>query len=104
MILSASTMDDSGEVVTLDRAADHDLERRVRIYLGSRFHPALSRLGVSVHRGCVSLTGTVHSYYERQLAVSTCKRVAGVHAVLDDVVVAADQQPTRTSATFLASA
>lgn len=104
MIRSASSVDEIAETLSLDRAADYDLERRVRIYLSSRFHPALSRLSVAVQRGCVTLTGTVHSYYERQLAVSTCKRVAGVHAVVDDIVVPADSQSQRTSSAYLATA
>jgi len=96
MILKLSTVDDEAAAsAARERTADLDLERRVRIYLGSRFHPSLNRLRVAAHGGCVTLTGTVHSFYERQLAVSTCKRVAGVMSVVDEIIVADDHQAAR---------
>jgi osmotically-inducible protein OsmY len=68
---------------------DSDLERRVRTYLADRFHPSLQRLRVDVQKGTVTLTGQVHSFYEKQVAISACQRVAGVHHLVDAVNVAA---------------
>ena len=66
---------------------DLDLERRVRNYLADRFHPSLQRLHVGVAQGTVTLSGQVHSFYEKQVAISACQRVAGVHQLVDAVNV-----------------
>jgi len=48
-----------------------------------RFHPHLKQTSVQVqsHRGNVVLTGTVGSYYEKQLAQETLRGVAGITSI-----------------------
>jgi osmotically-inducible protein OsmY len=76
---------------------DCDLERRVRIFLGERHLPVLRRLEISVHNGTVVLSGRVRTFYERQVAVHSCRRVAGVREVVDRLRVV-DAMPAAASA------
>lgn len=101
MVLSTANTAEGSEEPRLDRSLDDDLERRVRIYLGARFHPALNRLCVSARGGCVALSGTVNSFYEKQLALSTCRRVAGVRNVVDRMQVVHDTHTSRKTASSL---
>lgn len=66
---------------------DEDLRRRISSFLGSRHFPAFRRLEVKVFAGAVTLRGQVSSYYEKQVALDTCRRVAGVLKTIDQVVV-----------------
>jgi len=66
---------------------DRDLERRVGIYLATRHVPALRRLDVAAENGTVTLRGQVRSFYEKQLGIHCCQRVAGVVHLVDDVQV-----------------
>jgi osmotically-inducible protein OsmY len=68
-------------------AVDEDLERRVRNYLHRRSHASLRRLHVVAEAGTVRLSGDVSSFYEKQLAISACQRVAGVRRLVDDLCV-----------------
>ena len=64
-----------------------DLEQRVRNFLEGRNIPGLRRLGVKAIAGQVTLFGRVRSFYEKQLALSCCQRVAGVIHVIDAIEV-----------------
>jgi hypothetical protein len=66
---------------------DEDLRRRISSYLGSRHFPAFRQLDVRVADGAVTLTGRVSSFYEKQVALDTCRRVAGVLSTIDQVQV-----------------
>lgn len=66
---------------------DEDLRRRISSFLGSRHFPAFRRLEVNVAAGAVTLRGQVGSYYEKQVALDTCRRVAGVLSTIDEVEV-----------------
>ena len=44
-------------------------------------------VGVSTNDHTVTLSGTVHSYASHMAAVRAAKRVKGVHAIADDIVV-----------------
>jgi len=68
---------------------DEDLRRRISSFLGSRHFPAFRRLEVSVLAGAVTVRGQVGSYYEKQVALDTCRRVAGVLCTIDQVEVEA---------------
>src|SRR5882672_10000171 len=46
-----------------------------------------SDIGVSVKDGVVTLTGFVHSYFEKDAAEKAAKRVYGVKAVANDLEV-----------------
>lgn len=69
------------------KAADLDLKRRVHSYLQGRQVPSLRDLQVQAQAGRVVLSGRVSSFYEKQLALNCCRRVAGVYELVDCVEV-----------------
>ncbi len=68
-------------------SADAELQRRVMAYLATRNFHSFRRLTVRAERGVVSLTGRLGSYYERQVAIQSARRVAGVTRILDHIAV-----------------
>jgi osmotically-inducible protein OsmY len=66
---------------------DQDLQRRVISFLAGRYLPSLRTLQVDVHEGTVTLRGRVASFYEKQVAIHSCQRVAGVRHLVDAVDV-----------------
>ena len=68
---------------------DRDLERRVINYLQGYKMPAIRGIDVQSDRGRVTLRGTVSSFYQRQLCIHCCLRVAGVIRLIDEIEVAA---------------
>jgi osmotically-inducible protein OsmY len=76
--------------------SDSEIERDVRDEL--KWNPNLHAedIAVSVKDGVVTLSGFTKSYTDRLEAEATAKRVAGVHAVANDIEVrlpAIDQRP-----------
>lgn len=71
---------------------DGELEQRVVSFLLGQSVPALRRIKVLVNNGVVTLKGRVQSYYERQLCLSCCQRVAGVRQLVDLIEVATARQ------------
>jgi osmotically-inducible protein OsmY len=76
--------------------SDSEIERDVRDEL--QWHPDLNAedIAVSVKDGVVTLAGFTPSYTDRLEAEAAAKRVAGVHAVANDIEVrlpAIDQRP-----------
>ena len=67
--------------------SDEDVRKRVSSLLNSRHFPVFRRLGVEVSQGSLTLSGQVHSYYEKQVAINACQNVAGVVSVVDEVEV-----------------
>jgi len=78
-------------MTSLDRIrldySDDDLRSRVASFLNSRHFPVFQKLDVDVHHGAVTLSGTVSSFYEKQVALNSCQRVAGVLSLVDDINV-----------------
>ncbi len=66
---------------------DQDLKQRVSDYLLSRQMFALRNLDVQTDQGVVTLTGQVATFYEKQIALNVCRRVAGVYQLVDHVEV-----------------
>lgn len=66
---------------------DQDVLQRVRTFLNSRHFPAFRQLQVDVVNGAVRLSGNVRTYYEKQVALNSCQRVAGVLQLIDDIGV-----------------
>lgn len=66
---------------------DEELQFRVESYLKSRHFPEFESLEVEVHDGLVTLSGELNSYYEKQVAMSSCQRVAGVVRMVDEIMV-----------------
>jgi osmotically-inducible protein OsmY len=73
--------------------SDDDIGRRVSSLLMSQHFPAFRRLRVDVHNGVVTLSGKVYSYYEKQVAITSCGNVAGVLSLIDQIDVS--DRPTR---------
>jgi osmotically-inducible protein OsmY len=70
-----------------------DLRRRILNFLAGRNLPGLRHVDVEVTEGVVMLSGRVRSFYEKQLANHCCRRVAGVHEVVDSIDVATYDWP-----------
>lgn len=64
-------------------SADGDLQRRIRNFLQSRGIPHASSLQIDAHHGVVTLQGVHRSYYQKQLCINCCQRVAGVVQLID---------------------
>jgi osmotically-inducible protein OsmY len=69
-------------------AADRLLECQISSQLAESSRPALKRLAVRVTGGSVTLHGRVASFYEKQLAIQTCRMLAGIDRLIDAVEVA----------------
>jgi len=63
------------------------LERRVKQHLGE-VRPEFSRLQVYASGTTIRIIGVVGSFYLRQVAINSAKRVDGVAVVEDDIEVA----------------
>jgi osmotically-inducible protein OsmY len=75
---------------------DAELAERVRIFLtGSRNE--LRTINVRAQNGVVCLSGTVPSFYLRQLATACARRVAGVRTIVDAIEVSDDEAGTHES-------
>jgi osmotically-inducible protein OsmY len=68
--------------------SDADLKRRVVSFLFSQHVSDLRHLEVSAERGVVTVRGRVRSFYQRQVCVHCCQRVAGVSSIVDEIEVA----------------
>ncbi|MFM7737858.1 MAG: BON domain-containing protein [Planctomycetota bacterium] len=66
---------------------DDDLRKRIESFLRSRHFSALRNLEVSVAGGVATLKGEVGSFYEKQVALDACRRVAGVLCTVDQMQV-----------------
>jgi osmotically-inducible protein OsmY len=71
--------------------SDTPLARRVRQTLAELHVPILRTLDVSAVDGVVTLRGRVRSYYERQLAHASVRRIAGVEKLIEEITVADPQ-------------
>ena len=69
--------------------ADLEIHRRVVVHLAETNRPSLRRLAVKVHKGMITLSGCVTTFYEKQLAIHSCVAVAGCGRLVDAVQVAA---------------
>ena len=68
-------------------STDRDLEGRIRNFFTNSTHECLRRLSVEAANGSVILQGRVGCFYERQLALNFCQRVAGVIDIEDQIEV-----------------
>lgn len=71
---------------------DDELQFRVRRFLRTRHFPEFENLEVDVHNGSVTLSGRLQSYYEKQVAINSCQRVAGVINLIDRIDVSSRRQ------------
>jgi osmotically-inducible protein OsmY len=75
-------------MITVDR--DIELQRDVLDELKSDLAAGDSEIWVSVKSGVVTLTGSVYSYCKRAAVQDAATSVAGVHSVVNDIVVQSD--------------
>ena len=68
-------------------STDRDLEGRIRNFFTRSTRESLQCLSVEATNGCVILQGRVSCFYERQLALGFCQRVAGVIEIEDQIEV-----------------
>lgn len=75
-----------------DRATNENdaLVSHVIAAVQERLGRRAARLDVSARDGLVTLRGVLRSFYEKQLSLHAAKRVAGVSALRDELVVASD--------------
>ncbi len=66
---------------------DRELERRVINFLARQHFPRLQTIKVHARDGVVVISGRVNSFYERQMCIHCCQRVAGVVQLKDQVEV-----------------
>jgi osmotically-inducible protein OsmY len=66
---------------------DRALEQHVAATLLERHYPAFRTLVIGVEQGSVTLSGTVRTFHERQVAVSISQQVDGVLFLLDQIEV-----------------
>jgi osmotically-inducible protein OsmY len=69
-------------------AADYVLADRITTQLAETNRANLRRLSVNVRAGEVTLRGSVSSFYERQIAIQTCRELPGIDRLIDAVEVA----------------
>lgn len=77
---------ESGLCIRVDYP-DDDLRKRIESFLRSRHFSALRNLEVRVAAGVATLKGEVGSFYEKQVALDACRRVAGVLCTVDQMQV-----------------
>lgn len=65
-----------------------ELFDRARLLLASQSLPAFRNISIEARQGRVTLRGELPSFYQRQLAVSLVRRIAGVIQVIDELAVA----------------
>ena len=67
--------------------SDDDIRQRVSRFLHNRHFSAFRHIVVEVEHGSVTLSGCVRSFYEKQVVMTTCQRVAGVLSLIDQISV-----------------
>ncbi len=84
----------------------NDAERKDDVLAELKYEPCVkvTDVGVLVKDGTVTLNGYVTSYGERWDAVRAAKRVAGVNAIADDIVVKLPTSLRRTDGDIAAAA
>lgn len=68
-----------------------ELEDRVCHHLSRQKFPVFRNLSVNANRGKVIVSGTVRTFYERQIAINSALQVVGVTELTDDITVAENQ-------------
>ena len=66
---------------------DDQLKSRIDELLCELHFPSFKKLDVEVDHGLVTISGTLKSYYHRQVALSTCQKLADVITVIDMMTV-----------------
>ena len=65
-----------------------EIENRVFRQLNRQNFPIFKKLSINADLGRVIISGTVRSFYERQIAIKSVRQVAGVIKLTDNINVA----------------
>ena len=68
--------------------SDRLLARKISAQLAESNRASLRRLSVDVNGGEVTLRGHVGTFHEKQVALQTCRTLAGIDRLIDAVEVA----------------
>ncbi len=68
-------------------ASNRELRQRVQLFLAQTQRNEMRELEVEAEDGIVILRGKVPTFYARQVAVHSSRRVAGVMRVVDELTV-----------------
>jgi osmotically-inducible protein OsmY len=82
--------------MTIERTHDAEIQKRVLRELEWDTRVDATDVGVEVHDGIVTLTGTVSSWAKRVAAQRAAHRVAGVRDVANDIAVNVPGSAVRT--------
>ena len=63
---------------------DAELLERVRMHLAGRGIPSFARLNLQIRHGILTIRGSVHTPYEKQLLLQSARRVSGILDVVSD--------------------
>lgn len=66
---------------------DEDIVRRVSKFLSLQHFPCFERLQLGIEKGSLTIRGHVGTYYEKQVALTTCQQVPGVLQLVDRIDV-----------------
>ena len=77
----------TAEHLLIEHSAQIDLCDRVKQFLDLQHFSSMRKLEVTAFGDTVVLDGCTPSFHERQMAVTFCKRVAGVRNVIDRLIV-----------------
>ncbi|MBW3599519.1 MAG: BON domain-containing protein [Planctomycetes bacterium] len=80
-------MNVQGKFLYFDAAQDRELENRVRRFLAGLHRHRLLKLEIEAKNGEVTVSGVLDTFYEKQIALSSCRRVAGVVTVNEKIEV-----------------
>lgn len=86
---AATTM--TPELSETTNNSTHQLTRRVIRFLSDRQLPGWEGLEVDAEGGTILISGELPSSHSKWLCLECCRRVAGVVAVIDRVVVMAEE-------------
>lgn len=70
-------------VCDIAAGSDKALERKITSRLADTNRASLKQLAVQVAGGSVTLRGSVASFYEKQIAIQTCRVLAGLDRLID---------------------
>jgi osmotically-inducible protein OsmY len=75
------------DIDVMPAAAPRDLQSTIEAALRRQSHAAAALIAVSIHDTEVTLSGSVHSCSERDSAITSAWRAAGVRSVVDRLLV-----------------
>ena len=69
---------------------DDEVHRRVVEVLATKHFPVFRAIDIDVDQNVVTMSGSLGSFYEKQVALTACQQVAGVRQIVDCLDVACE--------------